>query len=175
MAVITDVTDLMDIHPRTRKKSACAWPSWPGQDLWRDGAGLLRPALQIDGRGGWKDPHLLRFGGERAHDGDGPVLKWFEIAGADHIFYKAAAEIDGSTVVIRSPGWPRPGGSASAWHQMAVPNLFNKKGCRPRRSAPTAGKGGQRTSGQPGQQDRLRPPAGWPPRPCRPVSAVVCQ
>ncbi len=129
MAVITDVTDLMDIHPRNKKEvglrlALLARAKTYGETGLVCSGPLYKSMAVEDGK--------IRISfdsvGSGLMMGDGPVLKWFEIAGADHIFYKAAAEIDGSTVVIRSPRVAAPRAVRFGWHQMAVPNLFNKEG-----------------------------------------------
>jgi sialate O-acetylesterase len=65
-------------------------------------------------------------GGLMTNDGQPPV--WFEIAGDDHIFYRAEAEIAGDTVVVWSPRVASPKAVRFGWHQLAMPNLANKEG-----------------------------------------------
>ena len=59
---------------------------------------------------------------------DGQPLSWCEIAGADRVFYKAGAEINGSAVLVSSPRVSRPAAVRFGWHQLAVPNLANSEG-----------------------------------------------
>jgi len=59
---------------------------------------------------------------------DGP-LKWFQIAGADGKFVDAAATIDGSTVVVKSPDVPAPTEVRYAWDNYPYgANLYNSAG-----------------------------------------------
>ena len=55
----------------------------------------------------------------------GEQLKEFEIAGEDHIFYPAEAEIQGKTVVVFSPKVKKPVAVRFAWKAVPEPNLFN--------------------------------------------------
>jgi len=129
MAVITDVTDLMDIHPRNKKEvglrlALLARARTYGETGLVCSGPLYKSMAVEDGK--------IRISfdsvGSGLMIGDGPALKWFEIAGDDHIFYKAMAEIDGPTVVVRSPRVTAPRAVRFGWQQMAVPNLFNKEG-----------------------------------------------
>ena len=59
---------------------------------------------------------------------DGRPLTWFQIAGADHVFHDAEADIDGETVLVRVPSIPKPSAVRFAWHKLAEPNLSNRAG-----------------------------------------------
>jgi sialate O-acetylesterase len=129
MAVITDITELMDIHPRNKKDVGQRLALWARAKVYGETnlvfSGPLYKAMAVEG-----DHVRVSFDyvGGGLMTADGAPLKWFEIAGDDHIFYKALAEIDGPTVVVRSPRVPAPKAVRFGWQQMAVPNLFNKEG-----------------------------------------------
>ncbi|MCP2028235.1 hypothetical protein L1276_003405 [Flavobacterium sp. HSC-32F16] len=53
------------------------------------------------------------------------VLKEFEIAGQDQVFYPADAKIDGKTVVVSSSKVKNPIAVRFAWKAVPEPNLFN--------------------------------------------------
>lgn len=55
----------------------------------------------------------------------GDVLKEFEIAGEDQVFYPADAKIDGKTVVVSSSKVKEPAAVRFAWKAVPEPNLFN--------------------------------------------------
>jgi sialate O-acetylesterase len=59
---------------------------------------------------------------------DGKSLTHFTIAGADQKFVPAEALIKGHTVIVSSPQVTRPVAVRFAWHETAMPNLFNKAG-----------------------------------------------
>jgi hypothetical protein len=58
---------------------------------------------------------------------NGDVLKEFEIAGNDKVFYPADAKIDGKTVVVSSSKVKEPVAVRFAWKAIPEPNLFNKE------------------------------------------------
>jgi len=130
MVVTTDlVQDVHDLHPVNK------------QDVGRR---LARLALAKDyGRKDmvWSGPMLRKatFKNGRAilyfdHvDGglvskDGKPLSWFTIAGEDGGFVAANAVIEDDTVVVSSPEVTKPKVVRFAWHEKAMPNLFNAAG-----------------------------------------------
>lgn len=129
MAVITDITDLMDIHPRNKRDVGYRLSLWARAKIYGESglvpSGPLFKSMSLDG-----DKARLAFdyvgGGLMANDGQ--PLKWFEIAGEDRIFYRAEASIDGDTVVVSNPRVASPKAVRFGWHQMAVPNLANTQG-----------------------------------------------
>ena len=59
--------------------------------------------------------------------GVGP--NWFEIAGADGVYYTATATIDGTTVLVSSPSVPNPTLTRYAWSANPLGNnLYNRAG-----------------------------------------------
>ncbi len=129
MAVVTDIADLNDIHPKNKKDVAFRLALWARAFTYGEKdvvySGPLFKSMSVEGgRARISFDHV--GGGLMATDGW--PLKWFEIAGEDHIFYKATAEIDGNTVVVQSPKVAAPKSVRFAWFQTAVPNLANKEG-----------------------------------------------
>jgi sialate O-acetylesterase len=59
---------------------------------------------------------------------EGTELTGFGIAGDDRKFVKAAARIDGDTVVVESPAVPSPVAVRYAWGPNPVCNLWGKIG-----------------------------------------------
>lgn len=129
MAIVTDITDLNDIHPRDKKDVGARLALWARAKVYGETglvySGPLFRSMTVEG-----DKARISFehtgGGLIANDGQ--PLKWFEIAGEDRIFYKAEAEISGDTVIVRSPRVAVPVAVRFGWHQLAVPNLANKEG-----------------------------------------------
>lgn len=58
---------------------------------------------------------------------NGEVLKEFEIAGEDQVFYPADAKIDGKTIVVSAAKVKKPVAVRFAWKAVPEPNLFNKE------------------------------------------------
>ncbi|MFV0444944.1 MAG: sialate O-acetylesterase [Planctomycetaceae bacterium] len=128
LAVITDIGDAADIHPRNK------------QDV---GKRLALQALAISyGRSGIV-PAGPEFTEMTVADGKatlkfnhvgaglkakGNELKGFAIAGADKKFVFAKAEIAGQTVVVSSPDVPMPTAVRYNWANNPIGNLFNAEG-----------------------------------------------
>ena len=127
MAVITDVGNENDVHPRQKEpvgaRLALAARSIAyGQPIVASGPEFS--ALEIDG-----DRAILRFTsvGKGLVAKDGP-LKGFAIAGDDRKFVAADAEIDGETVVVHSPKVSHPVAVRFGWANYPVVNLWNLEG-----------------------------------------------
>lgn len=128
MAVITDVSNLADIHPANKQDVGKRLALWAlaktyGKDL--EYFGPLYKSMAIEGG-------KIRIAFDHAGSGlasrDGQPLTWFEITGEDKKFVKADAVIDGNTVVVSSQSVPAPVAVRFAWSQEAEPNLMNKEG-----------------------------------------------
>ena len=130
MAVINDIGNLQDIHPKNkqevgRRLALLALAQTYGQkDVVSSGPTFQ--SLSIEGG-------TLRVRFDHADGGlasrDGQSLNWFEIIDADDGgFVKAEARIDGASVVLSSPTVRHPAAMRFAWHQLAEPNLMNGAG-----------------------------------------------
>jgi len=129
MAVVTDIATLRDIHPINKRDVGYRLSLWARAKTYGEKtlvySGPLYKSMTVEG-------NLARLLFDSVGGGlvsnDGQPLKWFEIAGDDHIFFKAEAEIAGDTVVVWSPRVAAPKAVRFAWDQMAVGNLANKEG-----------------------------------------------
>ncbi|MCX6561074.1 MAG: sialate O-acetylesterase [Candidatus Aminicenantes bacterium] len=129
MAVITDITDLMDIHPRNKRDVGYRLSLWARAKLYGESglvcSGPLFKSMAVEGA---KARIAFDFVGGGLMANDGQSIKWFEIAGEDKIFYRAEAKIEGAAVVVSNPRVAAPKAVRFGWHQMAVPNLANQEG-----------------------------------------------
>jgi sialate O-acetylesterase len=129
MAVTTDISDLNDIHPRNKKDVGIRLALWARAGIYGESdtcpSGPLFKSMSID-----RDRVRISFAYAAGAliSNDGQPLRWFEIAGEDRVFHKAAAEIDGETVIVSNPRVAAPKAVRFGWHQTAVPNLANRKG-----------------------------------------------
>ncbi len=140
MAVIIDVGDAKDIHPRNKYDVGHRLAAWAlAKDYGKHGeyTGPLYESMRVDG-----DKIRLKF----THTGSGlmvgvkdgmlPVaadatgrLKRFSIAGEDRKWHWADAVIDGDEVVVTCPAVPRPVAVRYAWsNNPAGCNLYNREG-----------------------------------------------
>ncbi len=129
MAVVTDITDLNDIHPRDKKDVGYRLALWARAKTYGEKdlvcSGPLFKSMTVEG-GKARIAFDSIGSGLATSDGQGPT--WFEVAGDDHIFYKATAELSGDTVIVGSPRVMAPKAVRFGWSQLATPNLMNKEG-----------------------------------------------
>jgi sialate O-acetylesterase len=127
LAVITDVGEELDIHPRKKEpvggRLALAARSIAyGQRLVYSGPSYK--SMRVKG-----DQAILSFdhvgSGLVARDGE---LKGFAIAGEDRKFVWAAAHIEGDKVIVHSLDVQKPVAVRYGWANFPVVNLWNKDG-----------------------------------------------
>jgi sialate O-acetylesterase len=128
MAVIIDVGEAADIHPRNKQDvgmrlALAARKVAYGEDLVYSGPtyqsmsvenGKIRLKFKNVGGG------MIAKGGE--------TLKGFAIAGNDKKFVWADAKIDGDSVLVWSDQVPAPASVRYAWANNPVCNLYNQEG-----------------------------------------------
>lgn len=127
MAVITDVGDEKDIHPKQKQPvgerlALAARAIAYGEKVEYSGP-LFESMTVRDGEA------VLRF----KHTGQGleqrgDKLAGFTIAGEDKKFVNAEARLDGDTVIVRSPDVKDPVAVRFGWANYPVVNLWNKDG-----------------------------------------------
>jgi len=130
MAVINDIGNLKDIHPKDKQDvghrlALLALAKTYGQDSLVC-SGPTFKSLDLEG-----DKLRVNFdhvGGGLASR-EGQPLDWFEIIDADEGgFVKADARIDGSSVILSAPGVTHPVAMRYAWSMLAEPHLMNTEG-----------------------------------------------
>jgi len=126
MAVIIDIGDAVDIHPRNKQDVGYRLALWPlalvhGERI--EYSGPLYESMSVEG-----ERIRLRFthvdGGLVARSG--PPLKGFAIAGEDRRFVWANAQIEGDTVVVWSDQVASPAAVRYAWADNPICNLYNR-------------------------------------------------
>jgi sialate O-acetylesterase len=126
-AVIIDIGDHKDIHPRNKqdvgKRLALAAEkmAYGRKDI--EASGPLYKSMKVEG-----DRVRIKFAhaeGLMAKDG---APKGFAIAGADEKFVWADAKIEGKDIVVSSPSVTRPVAVRYAWADDPETNLYNGAG-----------------------------------------------
>jgi sialate O-acetylesterase len=127
MAVITDVGDADDIHPRRKEPvgarlALAARAVAYGEKV--EYAGPVYRSMDIDG-----NKAVLHF----THVGKGLEAKYgaplgFTVAGDDHKFYNANAEVKGDTVVVWCDKVSKPIAVRFGWANCPVVDFWNKDG-----------------------------------------------
>ncbi len=127
MAVITDIGNLRDIHPRNKQDVGKRLALWAlAKDYGREivFSGPTYRSLKVEG-------NRIRLYWDHVGSGlesrNGKALSHFEIRG-DGEFVPAQATIDGDTVVVSSDEVAQPTAVRFGWNQLAEPNLQNKEG-----------------------------------------------
>jgi sialate O-acetylesterase len=127
-AVITDVGDIDDIHPRNKQEVGRRLAlialnrTYGRKDL--ECSGPVFKSMTVEG-------NRIRVRFDHASglkSRDGKPLTWFEVLGEETEWVKAEAAIDGETVLVSSPQVARPVSVRFAWHKLAQPNLANGAG-----------------------------------------------
>ncbi len=127
MAVITDVGDPNDIHPKKKEPVGDRLAIAARGIVYHqkiEYSGPIYKSMKINGNSVELSFDHIGSGLE-AKDGD---LKGFAIAGADKKFVFAQAKIDGDKVIVSSPQVPNPTAVRYGWADCPVVNLYNKEG-----------------------------------------------
>ncbi|MHC4559163.1 MAG: sialate O-acetylesterase [Planctomycetota bacterium] len=127
MAVIIDIGEADDIHPKNKQDVGKRLALWAlaqtyGKELVYSGP--IYKSMEVQG-----DKIILHFdhvGGGLVARADEP-LKGFAIAGEDRKFVWADAKVDGDTVVVGSDKISEPVAVRYAWADNPVCNLYNKE------------------------------------------------
>jgi sialate O-acetylesterase len=129
MAVITDLGDETDIHPKQKEPvgerlALAARALAYDEDIVYSGP--IFESMRVNG-----DRAILRFehvgGGLKV---EGEELLGFEIAGSDGTFVPAQARIrrNGRTIVVRADGVDTPTAVRYGWNSFPTVNLYNEEG-----------------------------------------------
>ncbi len=126
MAVITDVGDLFDIHPKDKVTVGLRLGQYArgmvyGQKIVYSGP--VYKSLKVEG-----NKAVLSFdhvGGGLA--GKYGTLNGFEVCGKDRVFHPAKAQIKGDTVEVTAAGVDAPEAVRFGWKNYPVTNLWNRQ------------------------------------------------
>jgi sialate O-acetylesterase len=128
MAVITDIGDAKDIHPKNKQDVGKRLALWALANTYGKNVVYSGPMYKSMVKKG----HTIvldfnHLGGGLVAKGGEP-LKGFAIAGADRKFVWADAKIDGDKIVVSSEKVADPVSVRYAWADNPVCNLYNKAG-----------------------------------------------
>jgi sialate O-acetylesterase len=127
MAVITDVGEENDIHPKKKQPvgerlSAAARAIAYHENIEFEGP--LYKGMKVEGNNA-----VLSFTHVgKGLEAEGGQLKGFTICGADHKFVNATATIQGDKVVVNSSAVAQPVAVRYGWADYPVVNFWNKDG-----------------------------------------------
>ena len=128
MAIITDIGNIRDIHPRNKQEVGRRLALWAlTKDYGKKGIEYSGPLFKMARFR--KGTAIVRFThADGLKSTNGQALSHWEVAGVDEKFAAAQAEIKGNTVVARSDTVKKPRFIRFGYHQEAEPNLANGAG-----------------------------------------------
>jgi sialate O-acetylesterase len=128
MAATVDL-DGPALHPGRKKEVGERLAGWALAKVYGKGDPVYSGPLY---KGFKEEGAALRVSFDHAGSGlasrDGKDLAWFEIAGADKVYYPATVKIDGAELVVSSDQVSAPKYVRYGWDEIAMPNLMNKEG-----------------------------------------------
>jgi sialate O-acetylesterase len=128
MAVITDVGEENDIHPR-KKEPVGARLALAARRITYGERRLVHSGPTYKKMKAAGDKIILSFDNVGSGlEARGGALKGFAMAGQDKKFVWAKAEIDGDKVMVSCPEVPKPVAVRYGWANYPVVNLWNKDG-----------------------------------------------
>ena len=129
MAIITDIGNTQDIHPRNKQDVGKRLALWALAKDYGKGnsvySGPLYKSMQVEG-----DKIRIKF----EHTGaglvsrDGKDLTDFMISSSNGEFVAAKAVIDGHAVIVSAEDVAEPKNVRFGWNEIVNPNLSNKEG-----------------------------------------------
>jgi sialate O-acetylesterase len=127
LAVITDVGDPRDIHPRKKEPVGARLALAARALAYKEKiiySGPIYDSMKVEGN---KVILSFKHGGTGLEQ-TGEKLLGFTICGKDHKFVNAQAEIKGDKVVVSSPDVTEPVAVRYGWNNCPLVNLQNKEG-----------------------------------------------
>jgi sialate O-acetylesterase len=127
MAVITDVGEEKDIHPRKKEPVGARLALAARGKAYGERIVYSGPTYKgLNVKHGEAILHFTNIG--RGLEARGGELKGFAIAGDDKKFVWAKAEIKGKKIHVSNPAVPKPAAVRFGWADYPVVNLWNKDG-----------------------------------------------
>lgn len=126
LAVITDVGDEKDIHPKKKKPvgdrlALAARAIAYGEQI--EYSGPVFDKMTVEG-----NKAVIHFTHADGLEANGGPLTGFALAGPDKKFHNATAEIQGNTVVVHCDQVEKPVAVRFGWADYPVVNMWNKAG-----------------------------------------------
>jgi sialate O-acetylesterase len=127
MAVIVDIGDAKDIHPKNKQDVGKRLAYWAQSQVYGKEmvySGPIYESMKVEDS---KARLAFKHTGSGL-EAKGDKLTGFSIAGEDKVFHWADAKIDGNTVVVSCDKVAKPAAVRYAWADNPECNLYNKEG-----------------------------------------------
>jgi sialate O-acetylesterase len=127
MAVITDIGNTRNIHPRNKQDVGARLALWALSKTYEKKlvySGPLYHDMKIE-------QSRIKISFDHAaglRSDDGKALTHFQVAGKDRAFADAIAVIEGDSIFVSSQTVAKPVAVRFGWHHEAEPNLINSAG-----------------------------------------------
>lgn len=130
MAVINDIGDAKDIHPKNKKDVGERLARWAlAHDYGKEEVIACGPLYQSSTIKDGKIRITFQYAGKELKTRDGEPVRRMEIAGKDGVWHWADAAINSDSVVVSSPKVPQPAAARYAWASNPEgANLVNSEG-----------------------------------------------
>jgi sialate O-acetylesterase len=127
MAVTVDIGDAQNIHPRNKQEVGRRLALIARANVYGIAPETTGPVFSgASAEGKAIRVHFAHSGDELSARG-GPVRS-LEVAGADKVFYPAAASLEADTLLASSPDVPQPVAVRYAWTNAPTANLYGDNG-----------------------------------------------
>ncbi len=124
MVVTSDIGDTTNIHPKNKQDVALRLANMALNRHYKaisvEDSGPLFQEMTVE-----KNKAIVTFSHSEGLHATGKELTYFEVAGADHVFYPANAKIKDQQVIVQSKKVKEPVTVRFAWSNTATPNLVN--------------------------------------------------
>jgi len=129
MAIITDLGNLRDIHPRRKREVGARLALWAlAKTYGRDQLVYSGPLVKSAVRDGSKVKVTFDHVGSGLVAREGDAMSWFELAGTNGVFARAQAVIQGADVVVSAGTVVEPVQVRYGWAEEAEVELTNMEG-----------------------------------------------
>ena len=123
MAVIIDIGEAHDIHPRNKKDVGLRLALLALAQTYGQPVACCGPQFRaLHAEGGALRLDFNHAEGLRARDG---IVRGFAVAGEDRVFHVAAGRIEGTSVVVGSPNVAKPKAARYGWGDCPTCTLCN--------------------------------------------------
>ncbi|EDM38576.1 sialic acid-specific 9-O-acetylesterase [Pedobacter sp. BAL39] len=128
MAVIIDIGDAKDIHPKNKQEVGRRLGLIADHQVYGKKVSFSGPAYSGQKVVGKTIVLSFKHADQGLKSSDGAALSGFAIAGADHVYHWAKATIKGNTVIVESEAVQQPVSVRYGWGNNPAVNLVNGAG-----------------------------------------------